>query len=141
VLIDLNKPPYQEINLLKLQKQFSDGNDCLKWLFKTRWPNGFRCHRCEQEGHSLMESRHLLLCKSCRYQVSTTTRTIFHKNKTPLQKWFWLSYRRATSITGVSISEMHRELEIEDYQTVWVMAHKICKAMADRDAQYKQAML
>jgi hypothetical protein len=31
---------------------------------------------------------------------------------------------------------MRRELEIKDYKTVWVMAHKICKTSADRDARY-----
>ena len=34
------------------------------------------------------------------------------------------------------MNEMRRELEIKDYKTVWVMAHKIRKAMADRDARY-----
>ena len=32
---------------------------------------------------------------------------------------------------------MKRELEIKDYKTVWTMAHKVRKAMADRDARYK----
>ena len=45
------------------------------------------------------------------------------------------------SKTGVSINEMKRELEINDYKTIWVMAHKVRKAMADRDAQYKLAGL
>lgn len=52
-----------------------------------------------------------------------------------------LIFRMATSKTGVSINEMKRELEINDYKTIWVMAHKIRKAMADRDAQYKLAGL
>jgi predicted DNA-binding transcriptional regulator len=39
----------------------------------------------------------------------------------------------ATSKTGVSIAEMQRELEIKDYKTIWVMAHKIRKGMSDRD--------
>jgi hypothetical protein len=42
----------------------------------------------------------------------------------------------ATSKTGVSIAEMQRELEVKNYKTIWVMAHKIRKAMADRDANY-----
>ena len=52
-----------------------------------------------------------------------------------------LIFRMATSKTGVSINEMARELEIRDYKTVWTMAHKIRKAMADRDAQYTLAEL
>jgi len=52
-----------------------------------------------------------------------------------------LIFRMATSKTGVSINEMKRELEIGDYKTVWVMAHKVRKAMADRDARYQLAGL
>ena len=47
-----------------------------------------------------------------------------------------LIYRMATSKTRVSINEMKRELEINDYKTVWAMAHKVRKAMSDRDAKY-----
>jgi hypothetical protein len=43
----------------------------------------------------------------------------------------------ATSKVGVSIAEMQRVLEIKDYKTSWLMAHKIRKAMADRDARYR----
>ena len=56
-------------------------------------------------------------------------------------KWFMLIFRMATSKTGVSINEMRRELEIKDYKTVWTMAHKVRKAMADRDARYTLAGL
>jgi hypothetical protein len=31
---------------------------------------------------------------------------------------------------------MQRVLEIRDYKTAWLMAHKVRKAMADRDAGY-----
>ena len=65
--------------------------------------------------------------------------TIFHKTRTPMVKWFWLIYRMATSKTGVSIAEMQRELQVRDYRTMWVMAHKVRKAMADRDGQYRLA--
>ena len=51
-------------------------------------------------------------------------------------KWFMLIYRMATSKKGVSINAMKRKLEINDYKTVWAMAHKIRKAMSDRDAKY-----
>ncbi len=37
---------------------------------------------------------------------------------------------------GVSIAEIQRILEIRDYKTAWLMAHKVRKAMSDRDAGY-----
>jgi len=47
----------------------------------------------------------------------------------------------AMAKVGVSISEMQRILEIRDYKTAWLMAHKVRKAMADRDAMYSLAGL
>lgn len=137
----LNKPNYEDISLLHFQKTFQTEKDCQEWLFSTRWPEGFRCPRCEQNEYTLLEKRNLYLCNSCRYQSSLTAGTIFQKTKTPLLKWFWLIYRMATSKTGVSIAGMQRELNIKDYKTIWVMAHKIRKAMGDRDSRYKLAGL
>lgn len=125
------------MNLLKFQEEFRTEKDCYEWLFLTRWPEGFKCPRCNHQEYTLLENRSIYMCKGCRYQASLTAGTIFHKTKTPLLKWFWLIYRMATSKTGVSISEMQRELEVKEYKTIWVMAHKIRKAMSDRDANYK----
>jgi hypothetical protein len=80
-------------------------------------------------------------CKSCRAKISLTTGTIFHKTRTPLLKWYWLIYHMAMAKVGVSICEMQRILEIRDYKTAWLMAHKVRKAMADRDAGYSLAGL
>ena len=137
----LNKPVYEDMSLLIFQEEFRTESDCRNWLYSTRWPHGFRCPRCNGEEYSLLVRRNLYLCKACRYQASLTAGTILHKTKTPLLKWFWLIYRLATSKTGVSIAEMQRELEIKDYKTIWVMAHKIRKGMSDRDAHYRLAGL
>jgi len=56
-------------------------------------------------------------------------------------KWYWLLYHMAMDKVGVSISEMQRILEISQYRTAWLMAHKVRKAMADRDARYSLAGL
>lgn len=129
------------MNLLLFQEEFKTEEDCYKWLFDTRWPNGFQCPKCDNKTFTLITTRNKYECLQCHYQVSLIAGTIFHKTKTPLLKWFWLIYRMATSKTGVSIAEMQRELEIKDYKTIWVMAHKIRKAMADRDAHYTLAGL
>jgi transposase-like protein len=135
------KPEYVGISWLTFQDQFRTEENCLKWLTKTRWPSGFRCPRCGSANYWEISTRKLLKCAGCGYQVSVTAGTIFHKTKTPLLKWFMLIFRMATSKTGVSINEMKRELEIRDYKTIWTMAHKVRKAMADRDAQYQLAGL
>lgn len=141
MVTDENKPKYNDMNLLLFQNQFKNEDDCYNWLFSTRWPNGFCCPNCSNGRYSLISTRRLYKCLKCGYQVSLTAGTIFHKTKTPILKWFWLIFRMSTSKTGVSIAEMQRELDIKDYKTIWTMAHKIRKAMADRDSQYKLAGL
>ena len=43
--------------------------------------------------------------------------------------------------SGASMLSLQRILEIRTYKTVWVMGHKIRKAMAERAASYKLAGL
>ncbi|MBM3710436.1 MAG: IS1595 family transposase [Actinobacteria bacterium] len=135
------KPDYKDMSWMIFQQEFKKEDDCYKWLFKTRWPNGFICPKCEGEKFWWISTQKLYKCANCNYRVSITAGTIFHKTRTSLMKWFMLIYRMSTSKTGVSINEMKRELEIKDYKTVWTMAHKIRKAMADRDAKYNLAGL
>lgn len=47
----------------------------------------------------------------------------------------------AVAKVGVSVAQIQRMLEIADYKTAWLMAHKIRKAMTDRDAKYSLAGL
>jgi len=136
------KPNYSEMSWLIFHEEFQSEDDCYAWLFKTRWPRGFVCPKCEGKDYwSISAQQRLYKCKSCGKRVSLTSGTIFHKTRTPLLKWFMLIFRMASSKTGVSINEMARELEINDYKTVWTMAHKVRKAMADRDTQYQLAGL
>lgn len=136
-----DRPNYGEMSWLIFHEEFKNENSCYEWLFNTRWPNGFICPKCGGKEYWRITTRDLYKCSHCRHQVSLTAGTIFHKTRTPLMKWFMLIFRMATSKTGVSINEMRRQLEIKDYKTVWTMAHKVRKAMADRDAKYKLAGL
>lgn len=132
---------YRERGLLEFQREFSTEEACVQHLREMRWPNGFRCSRCNHTEAWFIRTRNILDCKSCRAKISLTTGTIFHKTRTPLVKWYWLIYHMAMAKVGVSISEMQRILEIRDYKTAWLMAHKVRKAMADRDAGYSLAGL
>ena len=85
--------------------------------------------------------RLLFQCSACKYQVSVTAGTIFHKTRTPLVKWFWMIFMMARQKSGVSMLSLQRMLGIRSYKTVWTMGHKIRKAMEDWDSQYQLAGL
>src|SRR3972149_5096195 len=128
---------YTERSLLEFQRTFATEEACARPLQALRWPGGFACPRCGHGEAWYIRTRQVLDCKGCRAQISVTAGTIFHKTRTPLVKWYWLLYRMAMGKVGVSIAEMQRGLEINDYKTAWLMAHKVRKAMADRDARYR----
>ena len=129
------------LSLLQFQKKFGTEKACQKQLFRLRWPEGFKCPRCGQAEAYFHSKRRLYQCKSCGYQASLTAGTVFHKTRTPLTKWFWLIWLMGRQKSGISMLSMQRMLEIKTYKTVWTMGHKIRKALADRDANYKLAGL
>jgi transposase-like protein len=131
----------KRMSLLEFQDRFSAEESCEEYLFKLRWPEGFRCPRCGHDRYSLVTTRHVYQCSACHYHASLTAGTVFHKTRTPLRKWFWMIFLMARQKTGVSMLGMQRLLEIRSYKTVWSMGHKIRKAMADRDAAYELAGL
>lgn len=132
---------YRTRSLLEFQREFSTDEACAQHLRQMRWPDGFICPRCGHRESWFIRTRNILDCKGCRVKISLTAGTIFHKTRTALVKWYWLIYYMAMNKVGVSIAEMQRLLEIKDYRTAWLMAHKVRKAMADRDARYSLAGL
>lgn len=133
--------PYKGRSLLDFQREFGTDEACAKHLAEQRWALGFRCPACGHPEFWSLDGRGLLDCKACRHQTSATSGTVFHKTRTSLLKWYWLLYHMAMNKVGVSIAEMQRLLDIGSYQTAWLMAHKVRKAMKDRDARYQLAGL
>ncbi len=126
----------ESISLFEFQERFPTEDACRDHLFGIRWPGGYSCPRCGHQEYSFISTRNLYQCRQCCYQVSVTAGTVFHKTRTPLRKWFWAILLMSRRKSGVSMLGLQRLLEIRSYKTVWLMGHKIRKAMADRDAPY-----
>lgn len=127
---------YNEMNLLEFQERFGSEEQCLQYLFEKRWPEGFVCPRCEGSEYYYHRPRQLYECKQCRYQCSVTAGTIFHRSRVPLRKWFWMILLMVRHKAGYSMLGLQKLLGIGQYRTVWMMGHKIRKAMAERNQLY-----
>jgi len=128
---------YQSIDFFGFQKMFATDQKCWKYLVKRRWPDGYLCPRCAHDRYYFHAQRALFECRACRYQTSVTANTIFHKTRTPLRKWFWAIYLMVQHKNGISTMQLKKFLAIASYKTIWVMVHKIRKAMASREATYQ----
>ena len=122
----------ETMTLLEFQNRFRTEEDCVEFLEKLRWPNGFVCPNCNHDDGYPIRTRGLIQCANCRYHASVTAGTIFHKTRVPLRNWFWLIYQVANDKGGASSTRLASQLGM--YQpTVWYLLHKIRHAMGSRD--------
>lgn len=131
---------HNTINLIQFQNLFTSEEACQVHLFNMKWPDGYKCDRCEHEQYYETTTRKLKLyeCKKCRYQATVTVGTVLERTRTDLTKWFLAIYLVAHDKRGVSATLLTQELDIT-YKTAWLMLHKIRRAMGERDAQYTLA--
>jgi transposase-like protein len=119
----------------QFRRRFRTERDCLRYVIKRKWPDGFRCPRCDHDQAYLIASRRKYQCTRCRHQTTVTAHTIFHKTRKPLRDWFWAIYLVATRTTGSSARQIQYDLGLS-YPTAWSWCHKIRQAMAGRDTDY-----
>lgn len=134
---EAKRKPYDEMSLLDFQARFPNENTSWEHLVRLRWPKGMRCPACQGQRVGLIKTRKLFECRSCGKHLSATAGTIFHKSRIPLRKWFWAIYLTATSKKGVSALYLQKHLGLGSYRAAWLMAHKIRKAMIERDELYQ----
>lgn len=118
------------MDLMALMDRFRSDEKCRAYLEDLRWPNGFRCPRCEGRRISRVTTRQQFDCDSCRYQFSVTSGTIFHDSHLPLSKWLAAVYLMCESRKGISANQLKRTLAVS-YKTAWYLCHRIRAAMAE----------
>jgi len=130
----------ETISFLQFREKFNSEEACREHLFKMRWPDGFKCPRCNCESYYVISTRNLYECTNCNYQASVIVGTIMEKTHIKLEKWFWAIYFVGRDKRGYSATLLSREIGIS-YKAAWFMLHRIRKAMRDRDSQYQLAGL
>lgn len=115
--------------LVEFQRRFGDDEECRRYLLESRWPDGYRCPRCQRGDGYELRSRALLKCKGCGYQTSATAGTVLHGSKVPLHAWFWAAYLVTTHTPGFSALQLQRQLGLNRYETAWAMLQKLRRAM------------
>ena len=66
--------------------RFGSDEQCREYLFKARWPNGFRCETCGHDDAYALRTKIVYECVACRKQHSLLAGTIFEQTKTGLAK-------------------------------------------------------
>ncbi len=121
---------------MEFQRLFQDDEACTKYLFASRWPEGFCCPRCGGlRAWPVAKGRTVWECAACRRQTSVTAGTVLDKTRTSLHLWFWAAYLVTTATPGISALQLQRQLGIERYETAWMMLHKLRRAMVNPERE------
>ena len=110
-------------------ERFGTDDQCRRYLFQARWPDGFRCAGCGHERAWAHKTRLIYECAACGKQHSLLAGTIFEQTKTGLARWFLAIFLVTASKGGISAMELQRQIGFASYQTAWTWLHKIRKAM------------
>ena len=102
-------------NLTEFEARFSSEEACREYLFRLRWPDGFRCPGCGC-GKSWPLRKVLLQCAACGRQTSVTAGTIFQDTRSPLPLWFRTMWWVTTQKTGASALGLQRVLGLNRYE-------------------------
>ncbi|MFC5700430.1 transposase [Cohnella faecalis] len=111
--------------------------DCIEMLIRIRWPDGYRCPICACAHAYQISTRRLPLfeCRSCRYQASVISGTIFEGSRTSLSRWFQAIYLHANP-SGISATRLSEIIGVT-YKTAWLIGHKLRHAMQTANNQDK----
>jgi len=87
------------MSLLEFKECYGSDEKCLTELETARWPQRYRCPKCESAAHSRLfcrGGRSLLQCSPCRHQASVPAEWMMDNTELPLQKWLLAQLPGAT---------------------------------------------
>jgi transposase-like protein len=114
--------------LQEFDEWFWSEEACASYIFRLRWPEGFRCPACHGSKGWLMATG-LIRCAECKQKTSVIAGTIFQGTRKPLRLWFQAMWYITSQKFGGSALGLKRVLGLGSYQTSWSWLHKMRRAM------------
>lgn len=124
------------MNIFEFSKEFPDESSC-KLRFKLeREKEGVVCKKCCKTDHYWLKSKQMYQCKHCRFRMSLRSGTVMENSKLPFSVWFAAIMLMSSTKKAFSALEVQRQLGLKRYEPVWLMMHKLRRAMGNRDSKY-----
>lgn len=131
----MNRVQFQAgLSMAEFIERYGTVAKCQAALEAARWPQGFRCPRCEGTRHCVLfrEGRKYFQCYGCRHQTTVLAGTLFQATKLALPKWFLAMHLMTQAKNNVSALELMRHLGV-NYRSAWLVKHKLMQLMSERD--------
>jgi transposase-like protein len=133
--MSINQVQFQKgLSMVEFMRAYGTELQCYRALYRSRWPNGFRCPACDHQRRISFrrEGQIYYQCRACRHQTTLLSGTLFEATKLPLRTWFLAMHLLTSTKTNMAALELMRHLGVS-YRTAWRLKHKIMQAMAERE--------
>lgn len=120
------------INKRAFYSYFDDDLSCYKYLSSIKWSAGYHCRKCGCVEYMKGKRPYSRRCKSCKYDESVTSHTLFHKLKFSIQTAFELIFLLSSEKKGQSSLSLSEELGIS-YECCLNFRRKVQQAMQAKE--------
>lgn len=127
------RPPFPD-SLPAFIRQFPNEDAAISWIFAARWPDGWKCPKCDAAAFYARKDRRLMECAACGEVTSVTAGTVMHKTRTPLVTWLLTAWLMVTDKRGISSCHLERQLGLR-HETAFQMLHKLRAGMVAPDRE------
>jgi hypothetical protein len=124
------------MNIIKFISDFPDESSCKEHFRGVREKQGIICKKCGSTKHYWLKAKWQWQCSECRFRTTLRSGTMMENAKLPVRKWYLAMAFMSFSKKGISATELQKQLEHSRYETVWVLMHRIRRAMGKRDSLY-----
>lgn len=128
----------KELSFEEFSAQYPDQETCYKFLSELKWSNGYTCSRCGNTNYCGGRMPYSRRCTKCTYEESALQKTIFHNNRIPINKAFYLVYLMYTSKGTISSHQLSEKLDIRQ-STCWSYSIRVKKAMNEHKKDGKKS--
>ena len=116
------------MDFLSISNKFSSEELCRDYIYKVRFPEGFRCSKCGNKS-AWKTSELKYKCKKCRTTISITSGTVFQDTHIPLSKWFQSVWYMSDINNRINATVLQKEIGLGSNRTAQAIIHTIKKAM------------
>lgn len=127
------------MNIEEVYKRYPTQADCIKHLEKIIWNNNPVCPYCGYKNQTPLPKENRYHCNICDTTYSVTVRTIFHRTKCDLQKWFLALYLILNEKKVFSARQLAQEIKVTKDTALFIMT-RIRKEFVEHGDLLKEIM-
>jgi transposase-like protein len=119
-----------------LKRDFPSNEACLEYLFDLHHKRKCSCGGTYLLMKDSSRMRRKFQCSKCRFKISPTAGTVFHKSKTPLIIWFHAILAFSNAKSGISAQQIQRTIEVT-YKCAYRILSCIRRALKQSNVKLK----